>query len=100
MYVQYRGFDTEPYFRIYTFHVIDTPRKARDFTVKIHSEAFRKDRLSLQDGPGICYACLTQELQARTSEPVSGACLSVAERDIDAYIEQHHPKTPQGKRNS
>ena len=98
MYIQYVGFDTAPSSRLYTFHVIDVPHQAREFTVKLQSEAFRPDRLSLQDGPGICYARLVQELRAGTSEPPSGACLSVAERDIDAYIEQHHPKTSQAKR--
>ena len=100
MYIQYVGFDTSAKSRIYSFHVIDVPHQAREFTVKLQSEAFRPDRLSLQDGPGICYARLAQELRAGTFETPSDACLNVAERDIDAYIEQHHPKTPLAKRKS
>ena len=97
MYIQYVGFDTALGSRVYTFHVIDMPHEARDFTVKVVSEAFRPDRLSLQDGPGICYARLAQELRGRTSESPADSCLSIGERDIDEYLE-YHPKTPQVKR--
>lgn len=98
MYIQYVGFDIAPSSRIYSFHVIDAPYQARDFTVKVLSEAFRPDRLSLQDGPGICYARLAQELQGQTPESRADACLSIGERDISDYLEQHHPKKPPAKR--
>ena len=99
MYIQYVGFDASPSSRVYTFHVIDVPYEARDFTVQIHSKAFRPDRLSLQDGPGICYARLVQELRGRTSESPADSFMSVGERDIDDYIEQHRSKGPKAKRN-
>jgi hypothetical protein len=95
MYIQYVGFDTAASFRIYTFHVIDAPNAARDFTVKVRSEAFRPNRLSLQDGPGICYARLAQELRGQTPGSHAGACLIIEERDITDYLEQHHPKKQQ-----
>ena len=98
MYMQYVGFDTVASFRVYTFHVIDAPYEARDFTVKVQSEAFRPDRLSPQDGPGICYARLAQELRGQTPESRAEACLSIGERDITDYLEQYYPKKPQAKR--
>jgi hypothetical protein len=92
MYIQYVGFDTAPSFRIYTFHVIDPPYEAREFMVKVPSEAFRPNRLSLQDGPGICYARLAQELRGQTPGSRAEACLIIGERDITDYLEQHYPK--------
>jgi len=92
MYIQYVGFDTAPSFRLYTFHVINPPSDPREFTVKVQSEAFGPNRLSLQDGPGICYARLGQELQGQTPESPADRCLIIGERDITDYLEHHHPK--------
>ena len=95
MYIQYVGFEPAPSFRIYTFHVIDPPYEAREFTVKVQSEAFRPNRLSLQDGPGICYARLAQELRGQTPGSRAETCLIIGERDITDYLEQHYPKKRQ-----
>jgi hypothetical protein len=95
MYIHCVGFDTAASFRIYTFHVIDAPNAARDFTVKVQSEAFRPNRLSLQDGPGICYARLAQDLRGQTPVSHTEACLIIGERDITDYLEQHYPKKRQ-----
>ena len=97
LYIQYVGFDVAPASRVYTFHVIDAPYAARDFTVNVQSEAFHPDRLSLQDGPGICYARLVQELGEQTAESRAEACLNIGERDIREYLDQHRPKKPQTK---
>jgi hypothetical protein len=98
MYIQYVGFDTATGSRIYTFHVIDAPHEARDFTVKVEAEAFRPDCLGLQDGPCICYARLAKELRGQTSESRAEACLSIGEQDIKDYLEEHNPKKPQAKK--
>jgi hypothetical protein len=98
MYIQYVGFDTAPGSRTYSFHVIDAPHAVRDFTVKVEAEAFRPDRLGLQDGPCICYARLVKELQGQNSESRAEACLSIGERDIKDYLEEHNPKKPQAKK--
>jgi hypothetical protein len=98
MYIQYVGFDTSIGSRTYTFHVIDAPHEVRDFTVRVEAEAFRPDSLGLQDGPCICYARLAKELGAQTSESRTEACLSIGERDIRDYLEQHNPKKPQAKK--
>jgi len=98
MYIQYVGFDVAASSRIYAFHVIDAPDAARDFTVTVQSEAFRPNGLKLQDGPGICFARLGQELRGQTQESRAEAHLSIGEQDIKDYIEQHHPKEPQVKR--
>ena len=95
MYIQYVGFDTGPSFRIYTFSVINPPDEAREFTVKVQSQAFRPNRLSLQDGPGICFARLAQELGGQTHQSRAEASLIIGEQDITDYLEQHYPKKPQ-----
>jgi len=98
MYIQYVGFDVAVSSRIYSFHVIDAPKEAREFTVKVHSEAFRPACLKLQDGPGICFARLQQELQGETHESPVEAHLSVRERDVQEYLERHYPRKPLGKK--
>ena len=94
MYIQYVGFDVAASSRIYNFHVIDTADEVREFTVKVQSDAFRTARLKLQDGPAICFARLKHELQGETQESRAGNNLSIEERDIREYWEQHHPRPP------
>jgi hypothetical protein len=96
MYIQYVGFNVAANSRIYNFDVIDTA-EAREFTVKVQSEAFRPARLKLQDGPGLCFARLQQELQGETQESRAEAHLSIGERDIQAYMERHNPRKPSSR---
>jgi len=98
MYIQYVGFDSAAGSRIYTFHVIDTPHEARDFTVNVQFEAFRPDCLKLQDGPGICFARLAEELRGETVESRAEARLNIEELDIREYLERHYPPKPQAKK--
>jgi len=97
MYIQYVGFNVAASSRKYNFDVIDT-EEAREFTVKVQSEAFRPAALKLQDGPGICFARLKQELQGETQESRAEAHLSIGERDIQEYLEQHSPRQPLRKK--
>ena len=92
MYIQYVGFDVASSSRIYNFHVIDLPEEAREFTVEVQSETFRSARFKVQDGPGICFARLKQELQGETQESRAEAHLSIGERDIQEYVERQHPR--------
>jgi hypothetical protein len=94
MYIQYVGFDVADSSRTYNFHVVDTPREDREFTVKVQFEAFRAARLKLQDGPAICFARLKQELQGETPESRAGNNLSIEEHDIREYWERQHPRPP------
>jgi hypothetical protein len=98
MCIQYVGFDSAASSRTYTFHVIDTPHEARDFTVQVQSEAFRPDCLKLQDGPGICFARLAKELGRETLESRVEARLSIGEPDIREYLERHQVRKPQAKK--
>ena len=96
MYIQYVGFEVAASSRVYAFHVINAPDEARDFSVTVQSQAFRPDGLKLQDGPGICFARLDQELRGHTS-PVE-CHLMIGERDIKEYLEQHHAQNPQRRK--
>ncbi len=87
MYIQYVGFNVAASSRIYNFDVLD-PREAREFTVKVQSEAFRPAGLKLQDGPDICFTRLKQELQGETQESRTEAHLTIGERDIQEYLER------------
>ncbi len=93
MYIQYVGFNVAASSRIYNFNVIDT-NEPREFTVEVQSAAFGPTRLRLQDGPGICFARLQQELQGETKEARAEAHLSIGEQYIEEYLEQHYPRKP------
>lgn len=97
MYIQYVGFNIAASSRVYNFDVIGI-EEVREFTVKVQSEAFRPAALKLQDGPGICFARLKQELQEETPEARAEAHLSIAELDIQEYLERHRPHQPPGKK--
>ena len=96
MYIQYVGFDVAASSRAYTFRVIDAPAETREFTVKIQSGAFYSPPLKFQDGPGICFARLKQELEAETQESRSEPHLSIREHDIKEYLQRHYP--PKGSK--
>jgi len=98
MYIQYEGFENTTSSRIYAFHVISAHEAARDFTVTVQSQAFRPDGLKLQDGPGICFARLGQELQGQTQESPAERHLIIGERDIKEYLGKHHPVKAPGKK--
>ncbi len=97
MYIQYVGFNVAANSRIYNFDVIDL-KEARQFTVTLQSEAFHPACLKLQDGPNICFSRLKRELQGETQEARVEAHLSIAEEDIQNYLEQYSPHQPLGKR--
>ena len=94
MYIQYIGFNVAASSRVYNFDVIDKAAEAREFTVKIQSEAFRTAHLKMQDGPGICFERLEQELERETKESRAEAHLSIRERDIQEYLEGFEKLNP------
>lgn len=98
MYIQYVGFETAPSSRIYAFHVTNAPEAARDFTVTVQTEAFRPDGLKLQDGPGICFARLDQELRGEGQDSRAADNLIIAERDVKEYLGQQYPQKRHGKK--
>lgn len=97
MYIQYVGFNVASSSRIYNFGVIDTA-EAREFTVKVDSQGFRPAALKLQDGPGICFSRLKQKLQGETLGARAEAHLSIANRDIQEYLERYYPRQSVGKK--
>jgi hypothetical protein len=97
LYIQYLGFELAAGSRTYAFHVIAESEETREFTVDLQSEAFRSPPLRTQDGPGICYARLKQELERETKESRVGTHLQIGERDIQEYIERHYPHKPSDK---
>ena len=91
MYIQYVGVDNSVGSRTYSFHVIEPPQVAREFTVKVRSEEFSADRLKFQDGPGISSARLQRELKGETQEARAEANLRIDERDVREYRAMHYP---------
>lgn len=100
MYIQYVGFDTSAGSRVYSFHVIDAPEEARNFTVSVQAAGFRPDGLKFQDGPDICFARLGHELEKQTPEIRTAAHLSIGEPDIKDYLDNHHSQKPKRKKKT
>lgn len=98
MYIQYVGFEIGASTRIYGFHVIDAPEAARDFTVTVQSQSFCPGGLKLQDGPGICFARLDQELRCHAQQSPLEPHLIIGEGDIKEYLQKHNSSKPHGNK--
>jgi len=92
MYIQYLGFSLDASSRTYAYHVIDAPQGAREFTVVVQNTAFRSPPLKIQDGPGMCYARLKQELDCETSESPAEPHLRITPSNIQEYVDKTYPK--------
>ncbi len=93
MYIQYVGFNVAASSRTYNFDVLE-PKEAREFTVQVQSAAFRQAHLKFQDGPGICFERLEQELEGETQESRAATHLTIGERDIREYLGRRYPRQP------
>jgi hypothetical protein len=91
MYIQYQGFSLTAGSRVYNFQVIEKT-ETRKFTVRIPFEVFTSTSVKLQDGPGICFARLEQEMKNETSELRVNPHISIGDSDIQKYIDQHFPR--------
>jgi hypothetical protein len=87
--IQYEGFIVSTHSRIYSFQVIDSPGKSRQFTVTIQLEAFRAAPFKFQDGPDICFARLKRELDGETQDAHAKPHLKIVEQDILQYSQLH-----------
>jgi ActR/RegA family two-component response regulator len=91
MYIQYTGFKVAMNSRIYNFQVLDASRDPREFTVRIQSDTNHWASLKLQDGPGICFERLEQELGRETPAACAELNLRISEQDIREYQARHYP---------
>jgi ActR/RegA family two-component response regulator len=91
MYIQFTGFKVAADSRIYSFHVLDATREAREFTVRIESDTNHWTSLKLQDGPGICFERLEKELSRETAASSTEDNLCISEQDIREYLARHNP---------
>jgi hypothetical protein len=91
MYIQYTGFKVAINSRTYNFHVLDAAREPREFTVRIHSDTNLWAALKVQDGPGICFERLEQELGRETAAACAELNLHIREDDIREFLARHSP---------
>jgi hypothetical protein len=91
MHIQYGGFEAVANSRIYNFRVLDVTRAPREFTVRIQSDTNHWASLKLQDGPGICFERLEQELGRETTASSAELNLQISELDIRVYLARHYP---------
>jgi hypothetical protein len=100
MFIQFAGYDIQANSRIYNFDVLDPPREARKFTVRIESATSRWASLQLQDGPSICFERLRCELERETPALRTESHLRIGEQDVQEYLaRQHPPKRPFGHKS-
>ena len=90
-YIQYVGFNVGGGSRSYNFDVVGTAEEAREFTVKLQSEAFRPSALKFQDGPDICFRRVKRELEAETHDRHAQNHLEVGREEIQDYVERNSP---------
>lgn len=94
MYIQYVGFNVGAGSRFYNFDVIGAAEEAREFTVKVQSEAFRSSPLKFQDGPEISFKRLEHELEGETQEFRAKTNLEVGKEEIQEYVDRNYPRKP------
>lgn len=87
--IQFEGFIVSSTSRTYNFRVIDAPGQSRQCSVQVPSESFRSTPLKFQDGPGISFDRLEQELGR---EAPAEAHLRIGDQDIQEYLERHYPR--------
>ncbi|MBZ5551574.1 MAG: hypothetical protein LAO21_02560 [Acidobacteriia bacterium] len=98
MHIQYVDYVLSDSTRRYTFDVIDAVGKSREFSVILPLEAFRRSDLKAQDGPGICYDRMVEELGRETEETRAVTPLQIKDQDILEYLKKHYPRKHSGKR--
>ena len=65
--------------------------------VTVQAEVYRPVGLKLQDGPGICSACLSQKFRGEAEGSRAEAHLLIGDCNIKKYLGQHHPQIEHGK---
>jgi hypothetical protein len=92
--IQFMGYEVHPRDREYRFTVRESNTDAREFTLKIASEAFDCRRSRFQDAPDICSLRLRKELAAHENHPPENI-FQITDEELDDYRARHSPKTPQ-----
>jgi ActR/RegA family two-component response regulator len=91
IHIQYAGFEAVANSRVYSFRVLEATREPREFTVRIQSDTNHWACLKLQDGPGICFERLEQELGRERPRSYVAPTLEISEQDIREYMARHYP---------
>ena len=89
MYIQYLGFQAGVSGRDYSYRVIDTKSKEREFTLTISLRAFIDRHIPYQDGADICYQKLQRALDLETAEQALPRRFTLSDQELDEYREKH-----------
>ncbi|MBZ5537493.1 MAG: hypothetical protein LAO31_16170 [Acidobacteriia bacterium] len=100
MHIQYVDYVLSEGTRSYSFDVIDAVGKSREFSVIVPIEAFRRSGLRTQDGPGICYERMVQELERETVDSRAETPLQIKDQDILEYMKKQYPRKHSGKKEA
>jgi hypothetical protein len=100
MYIQYVDFVLSDDTRRYTFDVIDAAGKNREFSVIVPIAAFGRSGLRAQDGPGLCYARMVQELERETVDSRAETPLLIRDQHIQEYLSKQYPRKHSSKREA
>ncbi len=91
MLIQYLGYQSIRDTRTYSFHVIDSQKNRREFTVEIRNQVLLDNHFKCQDAPDLCFAKLKSELAGETEDQPLPSQLTVSDAEVHKYIQDHYP---------
>jgi hypothetical protein len=91
MLIQYLGYQPRLKSRTYSFRVVDSPTKEREFTVSIETQSLTAGNIKCQDMPDLCFSKLKHDLSLETPEHPLPLQISITDTDLRKYKEDHYP---------
>jgi len=91
MNIQYLGFEQNPKWRTYSFRVIETLKKDRQFQLHVDNQAVTNIKFKLQDIPDLCFSKLKRDLAVETADQLLPLQIRISESELQQYITIHYP---------
>ena len=86
MQLQYIGFEQMKDIREYIFHGVAHGEETKVFRVVTDLERFRRNHVSMQEGPALCLRILTIDLEAPESPQQPSLRHALTDHDMLAYL--------------
>ncbi len=90
MIIQYLGYQPKVEIRTYSFRVVDSPNKEREFAMSIKN-SLMTNAVKYQDVPDLCFSKLKHALTVETPENPLPLQMKITDADLRKYKEDHYP---------
>ena len=90
MIIQYLGYQPKLEIRTYSFRVVDSPDKQREFAMSIKNSLLTNN-FKYQDAPDLCFSKLKHDLALENPESPLPSQMKITDEDLRRYKEDHYP---------